>query len=168
MNVTAINVPSGIVTLVDASGDLVAREEFSGSAATLTFDPITTNQTLTLTISSLGYIPLVDSINFGGAMDFNFIATPNPVPAGQPVNISYTIPAAYDGADIRIIEHREWNDEIRYDYNQIAFSGNVGSHDYGPIWFYNKWYFGSTSGPYTIDLDVNGVVLDSLDLSFTY
>ena len=168
LDVTAINAPSGSITLVDANGNLVALKDFTGDSATLTFAPVDTDLTLTLTISSYGYIPLVDDIDFTGQVDFNFIASPNPVPNGVPVYISYTIPAAYDGAEIRIIEHREWNDEIRCDYNQVAFSGSMGTHQYGPIWFFNKWYFGTTSGPYTLDLEVDGTVVDSLDLTFSY
>jgi hypothetical protein len=168
MNITGISCPSGMITLVSASGVLIARQAFTGGSATLTFiSPITTPQTATLTISSYGYKPLVATITFSGTL-FNFTCTPSPIPANTPVTLSYNIPAAYNGATIRVIEHRQWNNQIQSSYNQVPLSGATGTHSYGPIWFWNKWYFGTTSGPYTIDLQVNGVVVQSIQISFTY
>jgi hypothetical protein len=169
MNITSISCPSGMITLVNSSGALIARQAFAGSSVNLSFiSAITTAQTATLTISSYGYKPLIAQISFNTPTGFNFIAAPSPIPFNMPVTLSYNIPAAYNGATVRIIEHRQWNNQVQTNYNGVPLSGATGAHSYGPIWFWTKGYFGNTSGPYTIDLQVNGVVVQSIQISFNY
>jgi hypothetical protein len=168
MNITAISCPSGKITLVNSSGALIARQAFIGSSVTLPFSAITTAQTATLTISSYGFKPLIAQITFSTPTGFNFTATPSLIPSNTPVTLSYNIPAAYNGAIVRVIEHRQWNNQVQTNYNQVPLSGATGSHSYGPIWFWTKSYFGTSSGPYAIDLQVNGVVVQSIQISFAY
>lgn len=92
--------------------------------------------------------------------EFSFSITPSPVPMNTPATINYTIPSAYDGTTVRVLAQREWDIEI------LEFSGSAGNHQY-TRWEWNKYHFGG-SGPWTIELEVNGIVKESTIIEFDY
>jgi hypothetical protein len=167
MAITSISCGSGMATLVSSTGVLLARQAFVGGSVTLSFSPITTAQTATLTISAFGYKPLLDQIIFATPTGFTISITPSPVPnTSTPVTLSYTIPAAYNGATVKLVEHRQYDTYVRPDINGTILSGTTGYHSYSPIWFWTKGYFGKSVA--TIDLQVNGIAVVSTQISFGY
>jgi len=98
-------------------------------------------------------------VNVPGA-NLSFTINTNPIPANTPVTLSYEIPASMAGAKVRALLERTW-DVLPWD-----LPGTAGSHQL-TIWDWNRYFFGD-KGPWTIKFEVNGAVVDSKQISFSY
>jgi hypothetical protein len=74
--------------------------------------------------------------------------------------LSYTLPASLDGATVRCLLQREWG---ILPWNLL---GAAGTHNL-TIWDWNKYFFGG-SGPWNIKFEINGTVVDSKVITFSY
>ena len=96
----------------------------------------------------------------GPGSNLTFTINTAPVPANNPVTLSYQVPASMDGVVIRALLQREW-DRIPW-----GLSGAAGDHTM-EIWDWNKYFFGG-SGPWTIQFEVNGIIIETKQISFAY
>jgi hypothetical protein len=89
-----------------------------------------------------------------------FTLTPSAIPANTPVTLSYTLPASLNGATVRCLLQREWG---ILPWNLL---GTAGTHNL-TIWDWNKYFFGG-SGPWNVKFEINGSIVDSKVITFSY
>ncbi len=155
----------------DTDGNIVSYEWLidgevvaTGILQEITLQIGITNVTLKVTDNNggVGYDAITIVVQ-GEYQDFEFTVGPDPVPQSMPTIVEYTIPQSMDGCTVRFRLHRLW--DVIY-YTDERVSGAAGEHHI-ELWNWSKGYFGG-SGPWQVEFEVDGQIMDSKTITFQY